>query len=135
MDNIEIMGLKRQFPKSGVIFIGGGTPKNYIQQVVPMAEISGWAVPPHSYAIQITTDDPKFGGLSGCELPESQSWGKLDPSAEQCTVHLDATIGLPLLFTGIMEHYEEWKSRGSLKVDWLEASPTPSSSKSKRVTA
>jgi deoxyhypusine synthase len=135
MDNIEIMGLKRQFPKSGVIFIGGGTPKNYIQQVVPMAEISGWAVPPHSYAIQVTTDDPKFGGLSGCELPESQSWGKLDPSAEQCTVHLDATIGLPLLFTGIMEHYEEWKSRGSLKVDWLEASPTPSSAKSRRVTA
>ncbi|HVH15724.1 MAG TPA: deoxyhypusine synthase family protein [Candidatus Angelobacter sp.] len=123
MDNIEIMGLKRQFPKSGVIFIGGGTPKNYIQQVVPMAEISGWAVPPHSYAMQVTTDDPKFGGLSGCELPESQSWGKLDPSAEQCTVHLDATIGLPLLFTGIMEHYEEWKSRGRLKVDWMEVSP------------
>ena len=135
MDNIEIMGLKRQFPKSGVIFIGGGTPKNYIQQVVPMAEISGWAVPPHSYAIQVTTDDPKFGGLSGCELPESQSWGKLDPSAEQCTVHLDATIGLPLLFTGIMEHYEEWKSRGSLNVDWMEATPTASTSKSKRVTA
>ena len=135
MDNIEIMGLKRQFPKSGVIFIGGGTPKNYIQQVVPMAEISGWAVPPHSYAIQVTTDDPKFGGLSGCELPESQSWGKLDPSAEQCTVHLDATIGLPLLFTGIMEHYEEWKSRGSLNVDWMEATPTASISKSKRVTA
>src|SRR6266566_595105 len=83
--------LKRQFPKSGVIFIGGGTPKNYIQQVVPMAEISGWAVPPHSYAIQVTTDDPKFGGLSGCELPESQSWGKLDPNAEQCTVNVDAT--------------------------------------------
>ena len=135
MDNIEIMGLKRQFQKSGVIFIGGGTPKNYIQQVVPMAEISGWAVPPHSYAVQVTTDDPKFGGLSGCELPESQSWGKLDPNAEQCTVHVDATIGLPLLFTGIMEHYEEWKSRGPLNVDWMEALPTPSTSKSKRVSA
>ena len=135
MDNIEIMSLKRQFPKSGVIFIGGGTPKNYIQQVVPMAEISGWAVPPHSYAMQVTTDDPKYGGLSGCELPESQSWGKLDPSAEECTVHVDATIGLPLLFTGIMEHYEEWKSRGPLNVDWMEAVPTPSTSKSKRVSA
>jgi len=134
MDNIEIMGLKRQFPKSGVIFIGGGTPKNYIQQVVPMAEISGWAVPPHSYAMQVTTDDAKFGGLSGCELPESQSWGKLDPSAEQCTVHLDATIGLPLLFTGIMEHYEEWKSRGPLKVDWMEAVPT-ASTKARRASA
>ncbi len=119
IDNLEIMSLKQRFPKSGVIFIGGGTPKNYIQQVVPMAEISGLPVPPHSYAIQVTTDDPKFGGLSGCELPESQSWGKLDPNAEQCTVHIDATIGLPLLFTGIMEHYDEWKSRGPLKLDWM----------------
>jgi len=135
MDNIEIMDLKRQFPKSGVIFIGGGTPKNYIQQVVPMAEISGWSVPPHSYAMQVTTDDPKFGGLSGCELPESQSWGKLDPNAEQCTVHLDATIGLPLLFTGIMEHYEEWKSRGPLKVDWMEAAPTASARKARHAAA
>ena len=134
MDNIEIMGLKRQFPKSGVIFIGGGTPKNYIQQIVPMAEISGWAVPPHSYALQVTTDDPKFGGLSGCELPESQSWGKLDPNAQQCTVHLDATIGLPLLFTGIMEHYEEWRQRGPLKVDWLEAVPAPMARKNKRAS-
>ncbi len=132
VDNIEIMSLKRQFPKSGVIFLGGGTPKNYIQQVVPMAEIAGWPVPPHSYAIQVTTDDPKFGGLSGCELPESQSWGKLDPNAQQCTVNVDATIGLPLLFTGIMEHYDEWKQRGPLKADWIEAAPTTPIRKSKR---
>jgi len=118
MDNVEIMNLKQRFTKSGVIFIGGGTPKNYIQQVVPLAEIAGTPVPPHKYAIQVTTDDAKWGGLSGCELPESQSWGKLDPKAESCTVSLDATIGLPLLFTGIMEHYEEWKQRGRLSVDW-----------------
>ncbi len=132
LDNLEIMSLKRRFPKSGVIFIGGGTPKNYIQQVVPMAEISGLPVPPHSYAIQVTTDDPKFGGLSGCELPESQSWGKLDPKAEQSTVHLDATIGLPLLFTGVMEHYDEWKSRGPLKTDWMEEAQVPTARKSRR---
>src|SRR6266852_698302 len=125
VDNLEIMSLKRRWTKSGVIFLGGGTPKNYIQQVIPMAEIAGMAVPPHSYAIQITTDDAKFGGLSGCELPESQSWGKLDPKAQQCTVHVDATIGLPLLFTGIMEHYEEWKNRGKLNVNWGEALQTP----------
>src|SRR5213594_2899537 len=118
MDNVEIMSLKQRFTKSGVIFIGGGTPKNYIQQVVPLAEIAGTPVPPHKYAIQVTNDDAKWGGLSGCELPESQSWGKLDPKAESCTVSLDATIGLPLMFTGIMEHYEEWKQRGRLSVDW-----------------
>src|SRR2546426_8078865 len=62
LDNLEIMSLKRRWTKSGVIFLGGGTPKNYIQQVIPMAEIAGMTVPPHSYAIQITTDDAKFGG-------------------------------------------------------------------------
>ncbi len=125
VDNLEIMSLKRRWTKSGVIFLGGGTPKNYIQQVIPMSEIAGMEVPPHSYAIQVTTDDAKFGGLSGCELPESQSWGKLDPKAQQCTVHVDGTIGLPLLFTGIMEHYEEWKNRGKLNVNWGEALQTP----------
>ena len=126
LDNLEIMSLKRRWTKSGVIFLGGGTPKNYIQQVIPLCDIAGLTVPPHSYAIQVTTDDAKFGGLSGCELPESQSWGKLDPNAQQCTVHVDGTIGLPLLFTGIMEHYDEWKGRGKLDVNWgeaLQASP------------
>ncbi len=135
LDNLEIMSLKRRWPKSGVIFIGGGTPKNYIQQIVPLAEIAGSPVPPHSYAIQVTTDDAKFGGLSGCELPESQSWGKLDPKAEQCTAHVDATIGLPLLFTGIMEHYEEWKSRGRLDVNWEEAPQTATVRRSRRFSA
>ncbi len=124
-DNVEIMRLKQRFKKSGVIFVGGGTPKNYIQQVVPLAEIAGTPVPPHKYAIQVTTDDPKWGGLSGCELPESQSWGKLDPKAESCTVSVDATIGLPLLFTAIMEHYDEWKHRGRLSVDWAEELQVP----------
>ena len=125
LDNLEIMSIKLRWPKSGVIFIGGGTPKNYIQQVIPLAEIAGTPVAPHSYAIQVTTDDAKFGGLSGCELPESQSWGKLDPTAEQCTVHLDATIGLPLLFTGMMEHYDEWKNRGRMNIEWGEPLQTP----------
>src|SRR6267378_921947 len=135
LDNLEIMSLKRRWQKSGVIFIGGGTPKNYIQQVVPMAEIAGMPVPPHSYAIQVTTDDAKFGGLSGCELPESQSWGKLDPKAEQCTVHVDATIGLPLLFTGVMEHYEEWKGRGRLNHNWGESLQAPAVRKARKVSA
>jgi len=109
--------------------------EDYIQQVIPMAEIAGMPVPPHSYAIQVTTDDPKFGGLSGCELPESQSWGKLDPKAEQCTVHVDATIGLPLLFTGVMEHYEEWKGRGRLNHNWGAALEAPAVRKTRKVSA
>jgi len=82
--------------------------------------------------MQVTTDGPEWGGLSGCEMPEGQAWGKLEPEAQQWTVNVDATIGLPLLFTGIMEHYDEWKQRGPLKADWIEAAPTTPIRKSKR---
>src|SRR5437867_6843704 len=56
LDNLEIMSLKRRWQKSVVSLIGGVTRRNYIQQVIPMAEIAGMPVPPHSYAIQVTTD-------------------------------------------------------------------------------
>jgi len=45
---------------------------------------------------------------------------------------VDATIGLPLLFTGIMEHYEEWKQRGPLNADWMEEAPTTPTRKGRR---
>src|SRR2546426_2956263 len=47
MDNIEIMDLKRQFPKSGVIFIGGGDPQRNNQQTLAVGHDSshGGAVP------------------------------------------------------------------------------------------
>jgi len=34
-----------------------------------------------------------------------------------------------------MEHYEEWKSRGPLKVDWMEAAPTASARKARHAAA
>src|SRR2546428_7232676 len=65
MDNIEIMGLKRQFPKSGVIFIGGGTPQKYNLKGVPVAGVSRWGVAPHHHSKQATTNGPQVRGMSG----------------------------------------------------------------------
>src|SRR5260370_13086419 len=70
LDNLEIMSLKRRWQKSGVAFIGGGTPENYIQQGIPIAEIAGIAVPPHSHAIHVPTYDATFGGLCGFAIPD-----------------------------------------------------------------
>ena len=110
-DNLEILELKRAAKKSAAIYIGGGVPKNFIQQIHPMAVISGMRVRAHDYGIQITTDDPKWGGLSGCTLEESVSWGKLTREASHETVYMDATIGLPLLFKALMEKKELWYPR------------------------
>jgi deoxyhypusine synthase len=81
--------------------LGGGTPKNFINQASVQAEFYDERVGGHRYALQIVTDVPHFGGASGSTLEEAQSWGKLATDAEQVTVHADATVALPLLVTAL----------------------------------
>lgn len=118
-DNYEIAQIKRNSAKTGVIFIGGGTPKNYIQQIEITLEILGYLSRKrrgHDYALQITTDDPKWGGLSGCTFDEAQSWGKIKKNATKAVAYLDATIGMPLLVGAVMQTCK--KRRKRLKFEW-----------------
>ena len=96
-DNYEIAQVKQKSPRTGVFYVGGGTPKNYISQIEVILEVMGYPENPHMYAAQITTDVPQWGGLSGCTFEESQSWGKFHKDAKMAQSHVDATIGLPLL--------------------------------------
>ncbi len=77
--------------KVGVIYIGGGTPKNFIQQSLQFSKGA-------DYGIQITTDRQEPGGSSGAPLQEGVSWGKLKYEAKFVDVFCDATIALPLIF-------------------------------------
>lgn len=101
-DNYEIMQIVKKSKATGGIYLGGGVPKNYIQQIPPMLSLFGTPNKGHKYAIQITTDDPKWGGLSGCTLEEAKSWGKLGCSSQNATVYVDATIALPLLISSVL---------------------------------
>jgi len=89
--------------RTGVIYVGGGTPKNFIQQTEVTAALSRGDARGHEYAIQITSDAPHWGGLSGCTFEEAQSWGKIALKAKMVTLHCDATIALPLLATGLAQ--------------------------------
>ena len=93
----EIMDIAWTSKKAGVIYIGGGVPKNYIQQSMQIA--------PHKaeYGIQITMDRPEPGGSSGAELKEGISWGKMNPRAEFVNVICDATIALPIIYGAVKE--------------------------------
>ena len=51
---------------TGVMYIGGGTPKNFIQQTEVTASVLGSETEGHTFALQITQDAPYWGGLSGC---------------------------------------------------------------------
>ena len=90
---------------NGVLYIGGGVPKNYIQQALQFAPTAA------SYAIQITTDTPESGGSSGAELREGISWGKLDKKAKYVNVTCDATIALPLLSAAVKERLGKDKNQ------------------------
>ncbi len=90
--------------KSGVVYIGGGTPKNFIQQTEVTAPLLGIAGSKgHHFAIQVITDAPYWGGLSGCTFEEAKSWGKISYDARKVTLHCDATIALPLLVQALAD--------------------------------
>jgi deoxyhypusine synthase len=116
----QFVGIGEKTKEVGVIYIGGGVPKDFTQllaiSVSPRTMDEG--VPgrkghlrkgikeyyyPHRYAIQITTDSPQWGGLSGCTLEEAISWGKIDEKGMRAVCYCDATIALPLITHALNE--------------------------------
>src|SRR3546814_13033986 len=77
--------------------VGGGVPKNFVQDTVVCAEILGHEdVEVHKYAVQITVADVRDGACSSSTLQEAASWGKVSTAMEQM-VYAEATSVLPLL--------------------------------------
>jgi deoxyhypusine synthase len=100
-DVIESSNLVIASGGTASIVLGGGTPKNFINQAIVEAEYYAPDVSGHRYAVQIVTDVPQFGGASGSTLDEAQSWGKVSADAARVTVHADVTIVLPLLVSAL----------------------------------
>ena len=92
--------------KTGVILIGGGSPKNFVLQTEPyIQEILMIDDKGQDYDINITDARPDTGGLSGAPPSEAVSWGKIDPTKleETVTAYIDATIALPLLVAYVLK--------------------------------
>ena len=105
----ELTEIKIQSKQSGLIMIGGGVPKNFIQDTVVCADLLGKKVEMHKYAIQITVADTRDGACSSSTLKEASSWGKVDITKEQM-VFAEATSVLPLIASDVY-HRGEWKNR------------------------
>jgi deoxyhypusine synthase len=99
----EISQITEKSSQTGVVFVGGGVPKNFIQQTKVVADLSGRYRGGHNYAIQYTIDPPHFGGLSGCTFSEGVSWGKISKEARMIQVFVDATIALPIVVHALDE--------------------------------
>lgn len=118
-DVLETGHLSLTANKTGVVYVGGGTPKNFIQQAGVSAYLFQREPPGHSYGIQVTTDEPQWGGLSGCTFEEAQSWRKIAPDAQLVTANVDATIGMPLIVSALAEKAKDAiKARKRPALDW-----------------
>jgi deoxyhypusine synthase len=108
-DFLELTKIKMNSKESGIFMIGGGTPKNFTQDVVVACEVLEQPTNMHKYAVQITVADERDGGLSGSTLKEASSWGKVETTYEQM-VFSEATIAMPLI-TSYVYHKNAWKDR------------------------
>jgi deoxyhypusine synthase len=130
----QFVGIGEKTKEVGVIYIGGGVPKDFTQllaiSVSPKTMDEGVKgrsghlrkgikeyYYPHRYAIQITTDSPQWGGLSGCTLEEAISWGKIDIEGKRAVCYCDATIALPLITHALNERVKV--KRKAPNLSWL----------------
>ncbi|MEX1147803.1 MAG: deoxyhypusine synthase [Sphingomonadales bacterium] len=113
MDSIadfrELTEIKIEAGTTGLLMIGGGVPKNFVQDTVVCAEIMGREAEMHKYAVQITVADSRDGACSSSTLKEACSWGKVDTTFEQM-VFAEASSVLPLLASDAY-HRGTWKGR------------------------
>ncbi|MFW9896655.1 MAG: deoxyhypusine synthase family protein, partial [Candidatus Thorarchaeota archaeon] len=92
----------------GIVIIGGGVPRNWAQQIYPYIENVEQLERKdyefgYKYSIRIHTATEYDGGLSGCTVSESKSWGKYALDSKSVSVWCDATIALPILITGLLQ--------------------------------
>ena len=105
----ELTEIKLKSKQSGLLMIGGGVPKNFVQDTVVCAELLGKKAEMHKYAIQITVADTRDGACSSSTLKEASSWGKVSVTKEQM-VFAEATSVLPLIASDAY-HRKHWKKR------------------------
>lgn len=127
-DILETTAIVWNSEKNGAIEIGGGSPKNFYMQTQPMLwQFLGINKGGHDYFIQLTTDSPQWGGLSGATPQEAISWGKIkETSKDHTVVYSDASITFPLLaqYANLThkprKHKELFKIKNELSKELLE---------------
>ena len=104
-----VLAAKRGGGRSGVLILGGGSPKNFMLQTEPqIQEVLGIDERGHDYFLQVTDARPDTGGLSGATPAEAVSWGKIDPDRlpDAVVCYLDSTVALPLLTAYALARHE-----------------------------
>ncbi len=116
-DNYELTQIVVNSTRTAAFYIAGGVPKNYVNDSVVMSYIFGKDTGGHKYALQMTTDVPHWGGLSGSTLAEAQSWGKINKEATHSMVFVEPSVSLPLIY-GYVFQKGLYKGRPRMDFVW-----------------
>lgn len=96
-DNYELTQIVVESKRTAAFYVAGGVPKNFINDAIVSAYVFGENTGGHQYAIQLTTDAPHWGGLSGSTLSEATSWGKINKEATHQMAFVEPSVSLPLV--------------------------------------
>ncbi len=103
-DVLDMTQIAARSRVSGIINLGGGTSKSFIQQMEVATNIVKTPARGHKYAITVATDAPHPGGRSNATASDdSLIYGKLARGAHTAYVNCDATIALPILVTALSQ--------------------------------
>ncbi|MBI4372933.1 MAG: deoxyhypusine synthase family protein, partial [Candidatus Omnitrophica bacterium] len=102
---------------TAAVYVAGGVPKNFINDSIVMAYIFGRDTGGHKYAVQMTTDSPHWGGLSGSTLSEATSWGKVSHEASTAMAFVEPSVSLPLI-AGYALQKKLYAKRLRIHFDW-----------------
>jgi deoxyhypusine synthase len=115
-DSRELVKLVTGAKRFGIFTVGGGVPRNNVQNVAPLIEIINERLDMNmpqrrfTYGIRICPDRPHFGHLSGCTYSENESWRKAAKNGIYAEIQADATQVWPFLVKYIFDTLAEKKS-------------------------
>ena len=98
----------------GFVELGGGGPKNFIQQTGPtLSQIFGVPYEGASRGIQITTANVREGSLSSCTFGEAVTWGKYEAADEAKLVQIwgEYSAVFPLLAAYVIDRCKARRPR------------------------
>ena len=103
-DMLDLTQIAARARVSGVLNIGGGTSRSFLQHMESATDLYKTPARGHKYAVQITSEGPHPGGRANAPAgDESLIFGKLARGATTAHVNCDATIALPILITSLSQ--------------------------------
>lgn len=113
-DIFDSAAISYSSPQTGFVELGGGGPKNFIQQTGPtISQILGIDFKGADRGLQISTAIEREGSLSSCTFGEAVTWGKYRKIDEEKLVQIwcEYSIIFPMLVAYVLENNADRKTK------------------------